>query len=142
MKKMKLIPVALLIFLSLSISSCNKELPLADAILGTWEVQEKTVLTLRNNVKQESYSDFLSANEEVYQFVKGGSGIYYEDTDDYAFSWTLTNNTLIISDLYVDGDLQLGVLVDGDILVMTYEETDEGDPAIKYEYSLKAYRID
>jgi hypothetical protein len=139
MKKFNLIPVALILLITLTVSSCNKEIPLEDAIIGTWEVQERTVLVLENNIKQESYTEFLEANEEVFQFVEGGSGIFYEFSDNYLFSWTLVNSTLSIIDLF-DYTLQSEAIVDGDILIFSYEETDDEDPNVKYIFSRKAYR--
>ena len=139
MKKFNLIPVTLILLITLTVSSCNKEIPLEDAIIGTWEVQERTVLVLENNVKQESYTEFLEANEEVFQFVEGGSGIFYEFSDNYLFSWTLVNSTLSIIDLF-DYTLESEAIVDGDILIFSYEETDGENPDVKYIFSRKAYR--
>lgn len=139
MKKFNLIPGALIFLITLTVSSCNKEVPLEDAIIGTWEVQERTVLVLENNVKQESYTEFLEANEEVFQFVEGGSGIFYEFSENYLFSWTLVNSTLSIIDRF-DYTIQSEAVVDGDILIFSYEETDYENPNIKYILSRKAHR--
>ena len=139
MKKTKLFPVALLLLIILTITSCNKEVPLAKSIIGIWEVQEETVLVLQNNVKKESYTDYLSADEKVFQFAEGGSGIYYENNEDYPFTYSLASSTLVISNLFVE-DLQCQALVDGDVLIMSYEEQDDEDVTVRYQYTIKAYR--
>jgi hypothetical protein len=140
MKKSSLIPVALSILLSLTITSCKKEKPLSEAIIGKWEVQERTVVIYQNDIKKESRSEFLGTGEMVYQFVDGGTGIYSEDTDDYLFSWTLNGSIITISDLYVD-DLVCDVTIDEDTIVLSYKETDNTDATIKYEYFLTAKKV-
>jgi hypothetical protein len=140
MKKFSLIPVALSILLSLTITSCKKEKPLSEAIIGKWEVQERTVVIYQNDIKKESHSEFLGTGEMVYQFVDGGTGIYSKDTDDYLFSWTLNGSIITISDLYVD-DLVCDVIIDEDTIVLSYKETDNTDATIKYEYFLTAKKV-
>lgn len=140
MKKFSFIPVALSILLSLTITSCKKEKPLNEAIIGKWEVIERTVVIYQNDVKQESRSEFLGTGEIIYQFVEGGSGIYYEGTDDYLFSWALNGITVTISDLYVN-DMVCDVAIDEGTLVFSYKETDSTDPTIKYEYFITAKKV-
>jgi hypothetical protein len=140
MKKFSFIPVALLILLSLTITSCKKEKPLNEAIIGKWEVFERTVVMYQNDIKKESHTEFLGTGEMVYQFVEGGSGIYYEGTNDYLFSWVLNGVTVTISHLYVN-DLVTDVNIDGATLVFSYKETDTTDPTTKYEYFLTAKKI-
>jgi len=48
------------------------------------------VITYESNVRKAEATVYLGANEMRYQFIDGGSGIFWDEEDDYLFSWTLT----------------------------------------------------
>ncbi|HOU03322.1 MAG TPA: hypothetical protein PK719_07685 [Bacteroidales bacterium] len=85
MKKLNLYPVVFLSLILLTFTSCEKDKPLAEAIIGTWEIQDRTVVVYENGIKKESHTEYLEADEMVFQFVSGGTGIYYEYTPAIMF---------------------------------------------------------
>lgn len=141
MKKKTQISGVLIITLFLLLVSCEKEKPLSEAILGKWQVVTMTQVTFENNVKKAEITIFLDANEMTYQFIDGGSGIFFDDTDDYLFSWTLTGDQLTISDLYTE-DLVVNLTIDGDALTWSYKENDPQTAGKSYEFIVNAERID
>jgi len=97
------------------------------------------VITYESNVRKAEATVYLGANEMRYQFIDGGSGIFWDEEDDYLFSWTLTGNQMTISDLYTE-DLVVNASVDGDILTWSYKETDPQVITKSYEYVMTAKR--
>jgi len=120
--------------------SCEKEKPLSEAIIGKWEVVSMQMITFENNVKKAEATVYLEADEMKYQFIDGGSGIFWDEDDDYLFSWTLSGIQVTIGDLYAQ-DLMVNASVDNDILTWTYKETDPQLPNRTYEYVMTAKRI-
>jgi len=96
-------------------------------------------ITYVSNVKKSEATIYLEANEMKYQFIDGGSGIFWDKTDDYLFSWTLTGNQLTISDLYTE-DMVVNASADDDVLSWTYKVTDPQVPNKSYEYIMNANR--
>lgn len=140
MKKLKLYPFVFLSLILMTFTSCEKDKPLAEAIIGTWEIQERTIIVYENGIKKESHTEYLEATEMIFQFVSGGTGIYYEYTSNHVFNWALSGANLVISNLD-DADLQMRLTIDGDVMVFSYDETDSQQPSVKYEYFFKGYRI-
>lgn len=141
MKKLLIAPLLLLLLpMPLMITSCEKDKPLTEAIIGKWEETERTVVVYDNGVKAESHTEFLNQGNVTYQFVDGGSGIYSEGSDDYIFSWLLDGSTLTIHNLY-EADLVCEVVLDGDTLILTYNEANETDPTITYEFITTIKRV-
>ena len=129
-----MIPVILFL-----LTSCEKEKPLSEAIIGKWDVTTMQVITYESNVRKAEATVYLGANEMRYQFIDGGSGIFWDEDDDYLFSWTLNGNQMTISDLYTE-DLVVNASVDGDILTWSYKETDPQVITKSYEYVMTAKR--
>jgi len=119
--------------------SCEKEKPLSEAIIGKWEVVSMKVITYESNVKKAEATVYLEANEMKYQFIDGGSGIFWDEDEDFLFSWTLSGSQITISDLY-EKDMVVNASVDDDILTWTTKETDPQMPNRSYEYILSANR--
>ncbi|MZP56080.1 MAG: hypothetical protein GT600_11590 [Bacteroidales bacterium] len=140
MKKLNLYPVVFLSLILLTFTSCEKDKPLAEAIIGTWEIQDRTVVVYENGIKKESHTEYLEADEMVFQFVSGGTGIYYEYTSNHVFNWALANATLVISNLFEE-DLQAELTIDGDVMILSYDETNSQQPSVKYEYYFTGYRV-
>ncbi len=140
MKKFFFIPGALAFALSLTFTSCEKEKPLSETMIGKWEVEYVTELTYKNNVLTSEYKEYLDAGLITLQLVAGGSGIYSLSTDDYLFSWTLNGTSLTIENLSQD-TLVWDLKMDGDKLVWSYKRTDTVDPTITYEDFFTAKRI-
>jgi hypothetical protein len=139
MKKLNIIAGLSMLLIPLAMTSCKKEVPLSEAIIGQWEVQEKTVVIYENDIKKESITDFLGANEEVYQFAEGGTGIYNENGDIVGlFSWTINGNTLTFQGTDA---LECSVTVDNDMLIWSYSAVDTQDATIKYDYIITAKKI-
>ena len=128
-----------MLLITLVMTSCKKEVPLSEAIIGQWEVQEKTVIIYENDIKKELITDFLGANEEVYQFAEGGTGIYNENGDIVGlFSWTLNGNTLTFQGTT---DIEYSATIDNDILIWSYSAVDTQDATIKYDFIITAKKI-
>ena len=140
MKKLNAIFFVLLALQTFSLTSCEKEKPFADAIIGKWEVYSRKQISYENDVKREEYIMYYDPDEMSYQFVEGGSGIYSEGTNDYLFSWTLSGTELTISNLY-QSDLVLIAAIDGDTLTWSYKTPNPDDPTGSFEFVLTARRI-
>jgi hypothetical protein len=97
-------------------------------------------ITFESNVKKAEVIIYFEEGEMAYQFIEGGSGIFFDADDDYLFSWTLTGNELTISDLYAE-NLMVNASVDGDVLMWSYKENDSQTPTKSYEFIMMAKRI-
>lgn len=139
MKKFSVIPGIIILGLFPFLTSCEKEKPLDEAIIGKWEVVTITQITYENNVKKAEVILYLEAGEMTYQFIDGGSGIFYDKDEHYLFLWTLTGNQLTLSN---GEDLMVIVEVDEDILTWSYKEADPNTPSKNYEFIMSAKRID
>jgi hypothetical protein len=121
-----------------TVTSCKKDTPLNEAIIGKWDVDSITRVTYQNNVKKDLETVYLVDNEMEFEFAASGSGIYYENSDVYGiFSWTLSGVTLTINGFDPpDWD----ITIDKDNLTWTYSEISSEDSTITYEYSYTAKR--
>lgn len=142
MQMIKKPPISGIIILTifLSVASCEKDKPISEAILGKWEVATLNQVTYENNVRKAELILYFGAEEMVYYFIDGGSGIFYEKDEDYLFSWELTGNILTIKDLYKE-DMVVDISVDDDVLSWTYNETDPENPSLSYEFIVTSNRI-
>ena len=140
MKKLNAIFYILLMLLTFSLTSCEKEKPFEDAIIGRWEVLSMRQVSYENNIKRSEVIMYFDAGEMSYQFVEGGSGIYFEDADDFLFSWTLAGTEITISDLFAS-DLVVVAAIDGDTLTWSYRTPNPDDPAGSFEFIMTARRI-
>jgi len=133
----KIAPVTLLLIAILT--SCKKDTPIAEAIIGKWEVVSVTQVTYKNNVKKSESTFFLGTDEMAIQFAAGGTGIYYENADVYGtFSWSLEGSTVTIPG---DTDEVWDITIDKDTLVWSYSQTETTDGiTYKYEYFYTAKR--
>ena len=126
--------------LAFSLTSCEKEKPLDEAIISKWEVVTLTQITYENNIKKSEIILYYEAGERAYQFVDGGSGIYFENADDFLFSWTIAGSVLTISNLYEQA-LVVDASIDGNTLTWSYTAPDPEDATKSYKYILRARRI-
>jgi hypothetical protein len=131
MKRLLLTP---LVFLAV-ITSCEKDVPLSKAIIGSWNVISKTQVTYNNSVKKDLYTLYLLDTEETYEFASSGTGIYYQNGDVYGlFSWTLNGNAMTLT----GATSTWNFTIDNDILEWTYSLTDDTDPTITYDFIYSA----
>ncbi len=121
----------MIIFTSL-LTSCEKEVPLDEAIIGKWEVTSYKYVIYENNVKKSEVTMFMETNEMVIQFAEGGAGIIY-DTGELAgnFTWTLSGSTLTVN--MGDQAFIWEITIDGEILVWTYTDS-ETEESVTYKY--------
>jgi hypothetical protein len=140
MKRIFIIPAILAVILSFAVTSCKKEKPLGETMLGKWEVEYVTEFTYKNNVLESEYKEYLSAGLIVLQLVSGGSGIYSHTTDDFLFSWTLDGSTLTITGLSLEA-MVWDLKMDSDRLVWSFSGTNQSDPTITWEDFFTAKRI-
>jgi uncharacterized lipoprotein YehR (DUF1307 family) len=140
MKYLNFTSIMLLAIMSLSVSSCEKEKPLDEAIIGKWEVISMDQVTYENNVKKSEVILYIESGKMSYQFIEGGSGIYSEDADDYLFSWSLNGSELTLENLYTE-DLVVVAAIDNSNLVWSYNQNDPQNASKKYEYIMTAKRI-
>ena len=140
MRNKQVISGIIITLMLLFLLSCEKEKPLGDAIIGKWEVVTMKVITYESNVKKAEATVYLEANEMKYQFIDGGSGIFWDEDEDYLFSWTLSGSQLTISDLYAE-DMVVNASADDDILTWTYKEIDPQIPTRSYDYVMTAKKI-
>ncbi|MCX6334107.1 MAG: hypothetical protein NT092_07355 [Bacteroidia bacterium] len=98
MKKKTTIPVLVaLVLIAFSVSSCDKEVPLGEAIIGKWEVQTEQQIYSLLNVKKFEYTFYYEANDLAFEFTSGGGLIVYQYGEMYGMlTYTLNGNTLTI----------------------------------------------
>jgi len=132
MKKFICVPFATILLLSSLVTSCKKELPLDEAIIGKWEVTSYKYIIYMNNVRKSEVTIYLESGEMAIQFAEEGVGIMYEDNQMAGnFTWTLSGSTLTLN--FSNGSFTWDITIDEDILVWSYTESEvEGD--IKYDY--------
>jgi uncharacterized membrane protein len=124
------------IFLA-SVTSCKKDTPLSEAIIGKWDVVSITRVVYQNDVKKALNTLYLTDNEVAFEFAATGSGIYYENNDVYAFTWTLSGVTITVNG-FTPPDWD--ITIDKDNLTWTYSEISTEDSTINYEYFYTAKR--
>jgi len=138
----RLIPIALTAILLLSslVTSCKKELPLDEAIIGKWEVTSYKYIIYQNNVKKSEVTIYPESGEMAVQFAEEGVGIMYEDNQMSGnFNWTLSGSTLTL--IFSNGTFTWDITIDEDILVWSYSESEaEGDINYEYEFFYNANR--
>jgi hypothetical protein len=127
MKRLILTP---LLFLAV-ITSCKKDIPLSEAIIGKWDLISRSQVTYMDNVKRNEYTYFYDPNESAIQFAAGGTGISYQNNDVYGtFSWTLSGSTITIP-----GDIPniWDISINKDQLVWTFSDSESTD-TVNYKY--------
>ncbi len=141
MKKLYSLPLASIVILTSLLTSCEKELPLDEAIIGRWEVQSYKYVIYENNVKKSEVTIFMEADEMEIQFAEGGAGLMYEFGQlSGNFSWTLTGNT--VSAQFGDGMYKWEITIEDDTLVWTYNESEvENNITYKYEFFYTAIKV-
>jgi hypothetical protein len=115
-----------------SVTSCKKDVPLSEAIIGKWNVVSMTRVEYQNKVKKNLSTIYLGDNEMAFEFAASGSGIYYENNDVYGvFTWTLSGATITVNEFNPpDWD----ITIDKDNLNWTYNEVSDTDATVTYEY--------
>ena len=134
MKILISIPFAAMVLLSSLLTSCEKEEPLSEAIIGKWEVTDYKYIIYENNVRKSEITIFMEADEMEIQFADGGAGLIYEGGELAGnFEWTLSGSTLTVI-MGVD-PMTWEITINDDILVWTYTESEiDGDVTFKYEF--------
>src|SRR4030042_4927275 len=141
MKRLFFIPGIKMIILTSLLTSCKKELPLNEAIIGRWEVDSYKYIIYNGNVKLQETTIFLKDKEMEIQFAEGGAGLMYEFGQLAGnFSWTLNGSTLSVQ--FGDGAHTWEITIDNDTLVWTYTENEVVENiTYKYEFSHTAIRV-
>lgn len=122
MKKLNLIPGLLFVLVPLTITSCEKEKPLSEAIVGKWKVQSERQVFNYENVKKFEYTYYYETDDMAYEFTGGGSVIQYISGEAAGTTtFTLNGNTVIIET--GDEDIEWEITIDGDTLTWVYAET-------------------
>jgi len=129
------------IILTSLMTSCEKELPLDEAIIGRWEVISYKYILYENNVKRSEVTMFLEADEMELQFAEGGAGLMYNSGQLAGnFSWTLTGNTLTA--IFSNANYVWQITIEKDTLVWSYTESEvENNITFKYEFFYTAVRV-
>lgn len=132
--------IAVILSFTSLVTSCKKELPLGEAIIGKWEVTSYKYIIYQNNVKKSEVTIYLEAGEMAIQFAEEGVGIMYEDNQMSGnFTWTLSGSTLTLN--FSNGTFAWDITIDEDILVWSYTESEvEGDINYDYEFFYNAGR--
>ena len=137
----QLIPVTrlFLILLFLGMSSCEKEIPLSEAIIGKWEVQSVRAVTSQAGVKKSETTIYLESEELAVQFADDGAGIWYENGETSGlFDWELSGSTLTI--MFGINSIDWDVEIDGNTLIWSYTDTEVIDQVtydLEYFYTAK-----
>ena len=137
----QLIPVTrlFLILLFLGMSSCEKEIPLSEAIIGKWEVQSVRAVTSQAGVKKSETTIYLESEELAVQFADDGAGIWYENGETSGmFDWELSGSTVTI--MFGINSIDWDIKIDGNTLIWSYTETEVIDQVtydLEYFYTSK-----
>jgi hypothetical protein len=126
MKRLTRIAVPVVLFLLLQLSSCEKEKPLSEMIVGKWEVETLTQDNYVDNVKETAIIYYYQPGDMTVQFVEGGSGIVSENGDPIIlFTWTLNGRIVIL----MNGDemLQWEVWFENENLMWSFSQTEIED---------------
>ena len=79
------------------ITSCEKDKPLNEAIIGYWEVQTEQQIYYLENAKKFEYTYYFESGELAYEFTGAGSIINYSDGDVYGMTtFAISGNEIII----------------------------------------------
>ncbi len=132
--------IAVILSFTSLVTSCKKELPLGEAIIGKWEVTSYKYIIYQNNVRKSEVTIYLEAGETAIQFAEEGVGIMYNDNQMSGnFTWTLSGSTLTLN--FSNGTFTWDITIDEDILVWSYTESEvEGDINYDYEFFYNAGR--
>jgi len=141
MKRIYSIPFITAIILGFLTASCEKELPLDEAIIGRWEVISYRYVIYENNVKRSEVTNFLDPDEMEIQFAEGGAGLMYEGGQLTGnFGYTLSGSTVTAE--FGNGILTWQITIEDDTLVWTYSESEtENNITYKYEFFYTAVRV-
>ena len=141
MKRIYSISLITAIILGFLTTSCEKDLPLDEAIIGRWEVISYKYIIYENNVKKSEVTNFLEADEMEIQFAEGGAGLMYEAGQLTGnFSYTLSGSTVTAE--FGNGTFTWQVTIEDDTLIWTYTESEvENSITYKYEFFYTAVRV-
>jgi hypothetical protein len=137
----QLIPVTrlFLILLFLGMASCEKEIPLSEAIIGKWEVQSVRAVTSQAGVKKSETTIYLESDELAIQFADDGAGIWYENGETSGlFDWELSGSTVTI--MFGINSIDWDIEIDGNTLIWSYTDTEVIDQVtydLEYFYTSK-----
>lgn len=115
-------------------TSCKKDPPLAEAIIGKWEVQSYKYVIYQNSVMKQEVSFYLEPGEMAIQFAEEGVGIMYENNEMAGnFNWSLSGTNVTLT--FANGPVTWSINIDDDILVWSYTESEtEGSISFDYEF--------
>ena len=120
-------------------SSCEKEIPLSEAIIGKWEVQSVRAVTSQAGVKKSETTIYLESEELAVQFADDGAGIWYENGETSGlFDWELSGSTVTI--MFGINSIDWDVEIDGNTLIWSYTDTEVIDQVtydLEYFYTSK-----
>jgi len=113
-----------LIVIIFSITSCEKEKPLNELLIGTWEVSSERQVYSVGNDKKFEYVSYYDPDELAFEFTAGGSMIVYQGGEVYSMlDYALSGNTLTIET--TGGNMEWeNVTCDGSSLSWSQFETD------------------
>jgi len=141
MKRLTRIIVPIVMILMLQLTSCEKEKPLSEMIIGKWEVETVTQVYYKDNIKETAIIYYYQPNDMTVQFVEGGSGIVTENgVPIFPFTWTLNSNVVTL----MSGNemLQWELKFDNDNLLWSFSQTEIiGTNTIKREYIYSAKKV-
>jgi hypothetical protein len=140
MKKLILTPVLIVFFPLIFLTSCEKEKPLSELMIGKWEVEYITQVIYQNKVLHAEIKQYMSEGDLSMQLINGGSGIYSDAGEDYLFSWTFDGKSITIVNLFTEPAVW-NVEMNGDKFVWSYTGTDSQDPTVTYEYFFTSKKV-
>lgn len=140
MKKITGILIPIMLITTTLFTSCEKEPPLEESIIGKWEVKSYKYIIYQGNVMKSEVTIYLETGEMAIQFAEEGIGIMYENNEMAGnFEWSLSGNTVTAT--FANGTVSWTINIDEDILVWSYTENEaEGDITYEYEFFYTAER--
>lgn len=134
-----IVPIVMLLLLQLT--SCEKEKPLSEMMIGKWEVETLTQVYYSDNVKETAIIYYYQPDDMTVQFVEGGSGIVTENAIPiFPFTWTLSGNVVTLRSGNEMLQWELGF--DNENLTWSFSQTEiVENETIKREYIYSSRRL-
>ena len=90
MRKSILVPAMMaMALMSAMFTSCKKDVPFSEALVGKWEVQSERQIYSISGVKKFEYVYYYVSDELAFEFTSGGN-VIISQTGDFPYTTTYT----------------------------------------------------
>lgn len=130
----------MLLMLPLLFTSCEKEKPLSEELIGSWRVESVTQVTYEDNIKKSATTYYLESDELMIQFIEGGTGTLYTENNPMSmFTWIINGVTASVD--VGDEIMEWDIIIEDDVLTWSFfGPQQEAKSIVSYEYIYTARR--